>query len=86
MIQTVGVNALIYDEALWYDKPAMMALMREDNANADSSKPETELDAFGTVHETMNQMSETGSTPTQRYPSRKQNWMHLVPCTRPLSR
>ena len=65
MIQSVGVNALIYDEALWYDKSAMMALMREDNANADSSKPETELSAFGTVHETMNQMSGTGSTPTQ---------------------
>ena len=65
MIQSAGVTALIYDKALWYDKAAMMALMREDNANSEVSKPETELDAFGTVHETMNQMTGTGSTPTE---------------------
>ena len=53
MIQTAGVIALIYGKALWYAMAAMMALMREDNANSEVSKPETELDAFGTVHETI---------------------------------
>ena len=33
MIRKEGVQALVYSEQLWYDKPALMALMREDNAN-----------------------------------------------------
>ena len=70
----------------------MMALMREDNANSEVSKPETELDAFGTVHETIKQMTGTGSSPTTIAESdvvrkieeigygntRKQGWHDLV--------
>ena len=49
MIQKQGVLALVYGPDLWYDTPALMALMREDNANVEVAKPETERDAFGLV-------------------------------------
>ena len=44
LIQTTGVTAIVYRKELWHDKPAMLALTREDNQNADSNLPETELD------------------------------------------
>jgi hypothetical protein len=49
IIQKQGVLALVYGPDLWYDQSALMALMREDNANVDVAKPETELDGFGLV-------------------------------------
>ena len=57
MIQKEGVDALIYSEDLWWDTGAMVALMREDNANTDIAKPETEVDAFGTVHQLTKELS-----------------------------
>ena len=42
----------------------MLALMREDNANADLAKPESEVDAFGCVHQIISEMSAGGSEPT----------------------
>ena len=51
MIQKQGVLAVVYGPELWYDRSALMALMREDNANVDVAKPETELDVFGLVHQ-----------------------------------
>ena len=64
MIQGQGVHALIYGAKLWGDKPALMALMREHNANADVAKPETELDAFGTVHQVVTDATQSGNEPT----------------------
>ena len=49
IIQQQGVQALVYSEKLWWDKSALLAMMREDNANAEVAKAETELDAFGLV-------------------------------------
>ena len=63
MIQKQGVLAVVYGPDLWYDQSALMALMREDNANVDVAKPETELDAFGLVHTVVKQLS-SGSSPT----------------------
>ena len=53
LVQKEGVLAVVYSEKLWFDKSALLALMREDNANADVAKPETEVDAFGCVHQLM---------------------------------
>ena len=53
LIQKNGVKAIVYDEGLWYDPVALMALMREDNANQESAKPETELDSFGILNNEM---------------------------------
>ena len=44
MIQEKGVKAIVYSEDLWYDEAALLALLREDNANAEVTKPETELE------------------------------------------
>ena len=41
MIQKLGFQVIVYGEGLWHDKAALMALMREDNANVDVAKPET---------------------------------------------
>ena len=49
LIQEHGVIAELYTKDLWKDKAALMAIMREDNANYRTSLAETELDAFGTV-------------------------------------
>ena len=51
IIQEEGVDAILYGEDLWYDTAAMVALMHEDYANLDIARPETEIDAFGTVHQ-----------------------------------
>ena len=53
VIQKLGFHVIVYGEGLWYDKAALLALMREDNANVDVAKPETEVDAFGVVHQTV---------------------------------
>lgn len=49
-IQQCGVNAIVYGPKLWDDPAALMALMREDNLDADVQKEESELDAFGLAH------------------------------------
>ena len=54
MIQKQGVQVIVYSEKLWHDKSAMTAIMREDNANVEVAKPETEVDALGLVHQTVN--------------------------------
>ena len=59
LIQKHGVTALLYTKELWKDKPALLALMREDNANADTNLAETELDAFGTVNAVIIEMPAT---------------------------
>ena len=38
--------------------------MREDNANSDVAKPETELDAFGCVNNVVNDLTGGGYEPT----------------------
>ena len=47
LIQRKGVDAIVYSSKLWYDPTALLALMREDNLDAEIKKPETELDCFG---------------------------------------
>ena len=49
IIQEEGVDAILYGEDLWYDTAAMVALTAENYANLDIARPETEIDAFGTV-------------------------------------
>ena len=39
LIQTIGADTIIHTKELWNDKPALLALMREDNQNADSNLP-----------------------------------------------
>ena len=50
LIQEQGVNAIVYGEKLWEDTAALLAIMREDNLDAEIAKSETELDASGTAH------------------------------------
>ena len=45
---------------LWKDEGALLALMREDNLDAELQKAENELDAFGTVHNVVTKLT-TGS-------------------------
>ena len=52
----------MYTKELWKDKPALLALMREDNANAITNLAETELDAFGVVNTVIIEMSEEAGT------------------------
>ena len=49
LIQSHGVIATVYSAELWDDPAALLALMREDNLDAEISKRETELDSFGLV-------------------------------------
>ena len=53
------MTSLVFTKELWNDKPALLALMREDNASADTNLAETELDAFGTVNAVITEMSAT---------------------------
>ena len=46
LIQTSGVDAVVYRQDLWWDKKAQLALMRLGNLDADIEKGETELDGF----------------------------------------
>ena len=50
LIQEHGVDAAVYGPELWTDLPALLALMREDNLDAEVARPEIELDAFGHVN------------------------------------
>ena len=50
LIKSQGVTATVYGPELWDDQAAVLALMREDNQNAEVQKAEGELDAFGTLH------------------------------------
>ena len=47
LIQSQGVLASVYTAKLWDDSAALLAIMREDNLDAEIAKGETELDAFG---------------------------------------
>ena len=58
MIQEKGVKARVYSEDLWYDEAALLALLREDNANAEVTKAESELDSFGTTHQIVTNMTD----------------------------
>ena len=49
IIQTLGVTATVYSSTLWQDEAAIVALMREDNLDANVAKGETELDSFGHI-------------------------------------
>ena len=49
LIQSQGVIATVYSAELWDDPAALLAIMREDNLDAEINKGETELDAFGLV-------------------------------------
>ena len=49
LIQSQGVLASVYSAKLWDDPAALLAIMREDNLDAEINMRETELDAFGTV-------------------------------------
>ena len=44
LIQSHGVIATVYSPELWDDPAALLALMREDNLDAEMTKRETELD------------------------------------------
>lgn len=50
LIQEQGVTAVVYSSAMWHDDAAVLAIMREDNLDAQVAKAETELDSFGFVH------------------------------------
>ena len=58
LIESSGVMATVYGEGLWHDHAALMAIMREDNLDAEIAKSETELDAFGTAHTTISNLIE----------------------------
>ena len=38
---------IVYSPKLWEDSATLLAIMREDNLDAEIAKSETELDAFG---------------------------------------
>ena len=57
LIQKTGVNCLVYDEGLWYDEPALQALMREDNCNSAMALPETEVDALGALNNALAELT-----------------------------
>ena len=56
MVQDHGVQAIVYDPELWYDAPAKRAIMGEDNLDADCRLAESELEAFGRVHQIVETM------------------------------
>ena len=56
-IQFQGVAAIVYSPELWTDSAALLAVMREDNLDADVKKGETELESFGTACRVVAQMS-----------------------------
>ena len=62
-IQKHGVVSTLYDLELWDDESALLALMREDNANSLTNLAESEVDAFGIVNHVLRRM--TASTITE---------------------
>ena len=54
--------ATVYSAALWWDSAAILAIMREDNLDAEVAKGETELDCFGLVNKTVKRLA-TGYEP-----------------------
>ena len=61
LIQANGVEAIVYEERLWWDKKTQLALMRMGNLNdaelADIQTGETELDGFGHVSQTVSDLT-----------------------------
>ena len=50
LIHEQEVDCIVYSGKLWEDTAALMAIMREDNLDAEVAKEEGELDAFGMCH------------------------------------
>ena len=57
MIQSQGGDAIVYSAKLWDHTAAILAIMREDNLDAEIAKRETELDAFGHVSRVVSQLT-----------------------------
>ena len=57
LIQSHGVVATVYTAKLWEDSAALLAIMREDNLDAEIAKRETELDAFGHVSRVVSELT-----------------------------
>ena len=57
LIQSKGVAAIAYSPELWNDTAALLAVMREDNLDADVTKGENELESFGLASRVVAQMS-----------------------------
>ena len=70
IIQEQGVQAVVYSSALWHDTAALLAIMREDNLNAEVAKRETELDAFGHVSRVVSDLAGEGCEPHEKKKSR----------------
>ena len=54
--------ATVYSAAMWWDSAAILAIMREDNLDAQVATGETELDCLGLVNKTVKRMA-TGCEP-----------------------
>ena len=57
LIQFQGVVAIVYSPELWTDSVALLAVMREDNLDADVTKGENELESFCLACRVVAQMS-----------------------------
>ena len=71
-IREQGVVAAVYDETLWGDKDAMVALMLGDNLNAAVQVGEDELQAFGRVDTIVAQLARSQPSNHSQEQARKQ--------------
>ena len=58
-ITSQGVLAVVYDQSIWEDEEAVIALSSLGNFNAAIDQGEDEMQAFGRINELVNRMNDT---------------------------